>query len=374
MKINDEIKSLFKKVRLSLGGGVVDVQLTDETLCTLLEIAIEDYSSFTLNKLVEWQWANLYGKNVSNMDMAYALSTRTMDIANQYSYWFSKEVGLQQRGPWELKKDFITIELGKQSYIIPAGREINKVMYVNPPLSQAALFANYGGFDIGFGGGYAQLGGGAYGPVGGFFTAPAADVAYLATDLTYKSRLLRGDLTYNITAGPDGTRILHLYSTPGSKLSFGYMGNVGSGLGLVGCQVWYSYYDTTPDNVDECRRMNKGDIVMTPDQVPLKNLEYEFFNEPTQTIIRQLLIAKAKETLGIIRGTYNGKVPFPMAELMMDYQMLLTQGKEEYKDTMGELEKRLERMDPLEILKRQAEIVEATKQVQAGKPMLIYPI
>ena len=38
--------------------------------------------------------------------------------------------------------------------VIPSGRTINKVMYVNPPVSQAALFANYGGIDIGFGGGY----------------------------------------------------------------------------------------------------------------------------------------------------------------------------------------------------------------------------
>ena len=62
-----------------------------------------------------------------------------------------------------IKKDYVEVEKGKQVYIIPAGREINKVLYTTPPTSQAALFANYAGIDVGFGGGYAQIGGGGVG-------------------------------------------------------------------------------------------------------------------------------------------------------------------------------------------------------------------
>lgn len=369
MKISTEIESLFKKVKTACGAPIRQVELTDDMLCDLLEICVEDYAEKVQSWLVETQWATLYGKNVSNIDMSYALSVRTLDFSKAYSYWFSKEVGLQQRGPWELKKDYITIEPGKQNYLIPAGREINRVMYVNPPTSQAALFANYGGFDIGYGGGYAQLGGGAYGPVGGFYTAPAADVAYLATDLTYKNRLLRSDLTYKVTAGPDGTRILHLYSTPGSKLSFGYMGGVGGGLGLVGCQVWYTYYDVEDaESANKCRLEN-SDVLITPDQVPLNKMDYSLLNEPTKVIIRQLLTAKAKETLGLVRGKFNGKVSIPKAELTLDYQMLLNQGKEEWAKTMDSLEKRLERMNPASILKTQAEIVQSNMEILKAKPL-----
>ena len=243
--MNEEIKKLLKKVRVSLGAPVRSVELTDDMLCDLLDISVEDVTEKIQNWLIETQWATLYGKQASPEEITKAMTTRTFDMSKDYSYWFSKQVGLQQQGPWELKKDFITIEKGKQVYIIPAGRVVNKVMYVNPPTTQAALFANYGGIDIGFGGGYAQLGGGAYGPVGGFYTAPAADVAYLSTDITYKNRLLRSDLVYKVTAGPDGTHLLHLISTPGSKLSFGYMGGNAGGIGLVGCEVWYTYYDTS---------------------------------------------------------------------------------------------------------------------------------
>ena len=374
MRVTEEIQRLFKQVRTACGAPIMEVQLEDTMLCDLLEMCIEDYAEKVQNWLIENQWATLHGKNVSNTDMAFALSTRTLDMMKDYSYWFSKQVGLQQNGPWELKKDFITIEQGKQCYLIPAGREINKVMYVTPPATNAALFANYGGLDIGFGGGFAQIGGGAYGPIGGFYTAPAADVAYLATDLTYKNRLLRSDLVYKVTAGPEGTKILHLLSTPGSKLSFGYMGGVGTGIGLVGCEVWYTYYDVnSADEADECRMANP-DVILSPDQVPLNKLDYTYFNEPTKVIIRQLLVAKAKETLGIVRGTYSGKVGIPQAELALDYQMLLTQGQQEWQKTMENLEKRLERMSPANMLETQAKIVQQTLEIQKHIPLGIYTI
>ena len=273
-----------------------------------------------------------------------------------------------------MKKDFITIEKGKQDYVIPAGREINRVMYVNPPTAQAALFANYAGIDIGFGGGYAQLGGGAYGPVGGFFTAPAADVAYLATDLQYKNRLLRGDLVYSITAGPDGTHILHLMSTPGSKLTFNYMGGYGGMIGLIGCEVWYTYYDaTSEEDADACRLANP-DVIISPDQIPLSQLEFGMLNAPTKTIVRQLFIAKAKETLGNVRGTFSGKVMIPQAELTMDYNMFITQGQKEYDKAMESLEKRLERMMPWTHLENQRKMLEQTMELQKGTPLGIIMI
>ena len=345
-KITSEIESLFRKIRNALGAPLVEVELTDEQLCSLLDLSIEDYAERVQNWLIENQWATLYGKNVSNIDMAYALSVRTLDMSKDFSYWFSKEAGLQQRGPWELKKDFFKIEEGKQNYLIPAGREINSVMWCNPSTSQAALYANYGGLDtLGFAGGYGQAGGGSYGPIGGFYIAQSMDIAYMATDLAYKNRLLRGDLTYKVTAGPEGTHIVHLYSTPGSKLTFGNKLTMNGSLSLIGCEVWYTYYDTTGKDADECRRANDS-VILTPDQVPLDKIDYAFLNGPTKTIVRKLLLAKAKQTLALVRGKYSGKVSIMDAEANLDYTMLASQSEKEYDAAIEELNKRLVRMSP----------------------------
>ena len=369
-KITEEIQGLFKRFRSEQGAPLVEVEITDAQLCDLLDMAVEDYAERVQNWTVKNQWATLYGKNLSNIDLAFALSVRTLDISKDISYWFSKEAGFQQRGPWELKKDFIKIEAGKQSYIVPAGREIMRVMWCNPSTSQAALYANYGGLDtLGFAGGYGQAGGGSYGPIGGFYIAQSADIAYMATDLSYKTRLLRGDLTYKVTAGPEGTHIIHLYSTPGSKLTFGSSFTANGSLSLVGCEVWYTYYDTSSaEDADECRRMN-DDIIITPDQIPLSKMDYAFMNEPTKVIVRKLFFAKAKQTLAKTRGKFSGKISIMDAEANLDYMMLYNEGKEEYDSAMKELDKRLEEMSPYEVTKRNAEMVDNQFKIASGKPL-----
>lgn len=375
-KITDEVRGLFKRVRSLLGAGVRSVELTDEQLCDLLQIAIEDYSERTLNEVISNSWAGFYGKNTANStELAHAFMARSLDLSKEYSYWFSKQVGLQNDGPWELKKDFITIEPGKQVYVIPSGRTVNKVMYVNPPMTDTALFANYMGGGVGFIPGLGQVGAGyGYGAgMGGFYTTQAADVAYMASDLNFKSRLFRGDLVYKVTAGPDGTRLLHLLSTPGSKLSFGFSGLMNGSIGLIGCEVWYTYYDTTSDeDADECMRYHANDVILSPDQVPIAQMDYTFLNEPAKVIVRQLLVAKAKQTLGLIRGKFSGKVNIPQAEMTMDYQMLIQQGKEEYDAAMDALMKRLERLRPVNMMKEQAELAESHNKIQQYTPLGIY--
>lgn len=373
MVIDNEKIQLFKTVRSRLGAPIRKIELTDDQLCDLLAMCVQDYAERVQNSIIEWNWMNLYGKDINSTDMAYALSVRTLDMMKDYSYWFSKEVGLQQRGPWELKKDYITIERGKQVYIIPSGREINKVMYTTPPTTQTALFANYAGIDMGFGGGYGQIGNGSTMGGAGIYTMPAYDTALLSADLAYKNRLVRSDLTYKVTAGPNGTKLLHLISTPGSKFNFGYSGLNGELYGLVGCQVWYTFYDVNPGDEDECRKQNP-DVLLTPDQVPLEEMDYTFLNSPTKTIVRQLLVAKSASTLGLIRGTFSGKIQIPDAELLMDYATFIRMGDNEENKAMKALDERLARMNPVEIMKKQAELVQAMLDVKKGVPLGLYVI
>lgn len=382
--LDKEKENLFRKVRKKLGGSTRKVELTDDDLCDLLDVAIGDYVQVVQNFIIESNWAALFGKKtgltMSNNELAFAISMRSLDITKDYASWFSKQVGLQSYGKWELKKDFIEIEKGRQVYHVPAGREINKVMWVTPPTTDAALFANYGGFGVTFGDGVmGQMGlgaatvfggmGSAYGMGAGLWALPAYDVALMATDLSYKNQLLRSDLVYKITAMADGSHLIHLLSTPGSKLTFGAGGvNMYS---LNGCYLWYTYYDTSGGGSEECRKENE-DVILSPDQVPLEEMDYAYFNAPTKQLIRQLLTAHAAETLGLIRGKFSGNINILQSSLVMDYNMLLTMGRELYNSTMTELKERLQRMTPYEVMKKQAEMVQSMKEIQKGTPLGIY--
>ena len=381
MALDKETQELFEDVRVKLGMGIRKVELTDDTMCRLLKYAVGDYAQYVQSFVIENNWATLYGKNLTNTDIAFALSVRTLDMAKDYSYYFSKEVGLQNGGPWELKKDFIKLEKGKQVYVIPAGRTINKVLWITPPTTDQALFANYGGFGVSFGGGVVgQMGLGAatafggisgYGMGAGLWALPAYDVSLMAADLKTKNQLFRSDLVYKVTAGPNGTHLLHLMSTPGSKLTFG-AGGVNM-YPLQNCYCWYTYYDTNNSNEEDCMKQNP-DVLLTPDQVPLSKMDYSLFNEPTKALIRQLLTGHASETLSFIRGKFSGNVSMLNNPLTMDYAQFMTYGQRERDNALNSLKERLERLSPYYTMQKQAELVDNSVKALKGTPLGIYVI
>ena len=382
MVLSEDVKHLFKLVRTTMGSGIRIVQLEDEQLCDLLEIAIGDYAEKVQNWVIETQWLNVQNKNTFQFqnanDLAYAMTVRTMDWSRDYSYWFSREVGLQQRGNYELKKDSFQVERGKQVYVIPASREINRVMYVTPSTTKAALYGNLGTLDTGIGGGFGQYGNMGNGMgITGFYVGSAYDTALMSADLKYKNSLLRGDLAYQVTAGPEGTHLVHLLSVPGSPNMVGGIAadDTWGWNKYANCYVWYTYYDVSggsEDDVEQCMLENKDDIIITPDQVPLDKMRYELMNNPSQQIIRRLLVAEAKILLGIIRGTYSGAVKIPEAEMQMDYNMLLEQGKSEKETVLNELKERLERMTPWNLMEKQSTMNDQLIKVLKNKPLGFY--
>lgn len=382
MELTEDVKSLFRTVRTMLGAPTRIVQLEDEQLCDLLDVAIGDYAEKVQNWVIETQWLNIQNKNTFQFqnanELAYAMTVRTMDWSRDYSYWFSREVGLQQRGNYELKKDFFQVERGKQVYVIPAGREINRVMYVTPSTTKAALYGNLGTLDTGIGGGFGQYGNMGNGMgITGFYVGSAYDTALMSADLKYKNSLLRGDLAYQVTAGPEGTHLVHLLSVPGSPNMVGGIAadDTWGWNKYASCYVWYTYYDVSnanEDGIEQCRLENKDDIIITPDQVPLDKMRYELMNNPSQQIIRRLLVAEAKILLGIIRGTYSGAVKIPEAEMQMDYNMLLEQGKSEKETVLNELKERLERMTPWNLMEKQSTMNDQLIKVLKNKPLGFY--
>ena len=366
-----------------MGAPIRSVQLTDDQLCDLLKVAVGDYAEKVQNWAIEVQWLGAQGKPMdvfqNPMELAYAMTVRMFDWTIKWSSFFSKEQGLQQRSNyWELKKDFFRIEKGKQVYVVPAGREINKVLYITPSTTKAALYGNLGTLDTGIGGGFGQ-----YGNMGngmgltGFYVGSAYDTALMAADLKYKNSLLRGDLAYKVTAGPDGTHLIHLMSVPGSpNMVGGVTADDSWGWNrYANCICWYTYYDTSTSSGDptQCLIDNRDSVIITPDQVPMPEMRYELMNNPTQQLVRRLLTAEAKITLGIVRGTNSGRVAIPNAELQLDYQMLLEQGKAEKEQVLNDLKERLDRMTPWNLMGKQAEMMEnLMKTFQYKTPTKLY--
>jgi hypothetical protein len=87
LQIEDaEKKKIFRHITHRLGAPLRKIELTDEVLCTLLEIAIEDHSSYVNEWLIEAQWSSVYGKDVSTTDLTKSLTTRSLDYEDSFTY------------------------------------------------------------------------------------------------------------------------------------------------------------------------------------------------------------------------------------------------------------------------------------------------
>ena len=377
MELTQEILDLFELARHTFGAPVRQVELDNDILCSALERAMLTYNQYVLNFIVEANWSNFYGKKLmSNSQLAFAFSTRTLDLSRDYSDYFSHLVGLQQHGTkWELKKDYFQIVPGQQTYTIPAGRSINRVLRFTNSTADAALLATYYGGAYGFGGlGMAQFGGAAAGSFAGtpglyglwspYYAAPIADVALSQIDMTEKNKYMGCDLTYSVTALATGEHLVHLYSVPGGI--FDRMGGFGRFVGE--CFCWYTYYDTAPGEEDDCASANP-DVYLSPDQVKLDMKHYWALNDAAKSVVFHLFIANAAETLAFIRGKFSGNISMLNNPLQMDYNMLLDYSRREKEAATTELKERLQRLSPYEVAKRDAELVKNLMEIRKGTPL-----
>jgi hypothetical protein len=364
---------LYRKVRHLLGAPLRSVELDDEQMDTMLEFSIDDYSEQIQNWLIESQWTSLYNLNLDTQSLSKAFITKSLDYETRYSYAYSKIVGLQAGGEWELKKDFIELVDNQQIYEIPANREINEVMWYSPAELNHAMFDPWSfgalgaGGGLGGGGGLAQMGN----TGGSFLLMPAFDMLLRMQEINIQRRIITGDLTYKITALPDGKKALHLMQTPGGKFDFG-------NSALKRGKVWYFYYDVGPEDRNKCLKDNP-DIIKLPSDVPFDKMTWTDLNHPAQVWVRRWFVASCKETLSKVRGKYSGNLKTPDSELTMDYQSLATEGKDEKTKLIEELigaEGKLTRLKPEKVMEREALIAEnLNKQMKfRAMPRQIYVI
>ena len=365
-----ERSRIYTRLKHQLGAPLRSVELENEMLDSLMELSIEDYEQYVLDWLIESQWTNLVNLNMSEKSVANALITRTLNFEDQFTYAYSKIVGLQTVGPWVLKQDYFVLSANTQSYEIPAGREVNELLWFsNQPFQNLALWgtSDYGFGGFGLGGnqaGYAQMGN-----AGSYFMLSGFDYLLRAQEANILNRILGGELTYKITGLPDGKRLITLYNAPGSNFSWSNYSQ------YTGKAVWYFYYEVDGDSRAQCLKDNP-DIIKLPSDVPIEKLSWESLNVPGQQWVRRWFTAYAKETLARVRGKYSGNLKTPDSEIIMDYQVLQTEAKDEKSKLEEELKLRLERLRPENQMKKEAEIAEnLNKQMKyRAMPRQIYVI
>ncbi len=362
-----EKDKLYLKVKHECGYPQRPFQITDEMMDSYLEMVIEDYSSLVNEWLIEQQWVNMQGKEVDSLQFFNAFTTKTNDFMQSFTYAYSKQVGLGANAPasrgWELKRDYIVISAYTQHYLIPAGREINEVLWeTSSPMDVAGVdpFA---------------MGNWAAGPYGwGYLGRPAQYVQptysllLAAQDRRTKERVLQSTLSYRITGLETGEKILHLYPVPGGE----YEIRSHDGKSKSGKLLWYFYYDTTGgEDRDACLAENK-DTIKLPSDVPIDVMSWVDLNTVARQQVRDLFIAKVKMALGSIRGYFSGELSVSDAKtLTMDYRHLLDEGNELKKDTITNIRRSLDKLSLVNLTEERAKIAENVNRERSFQPFRV---
>jgi hypothetical protein len=356
-------KKLYLQVKHEMGYPKRPFELDEEQMNSFYEMSIEDYSSIVNQWLIEQQWVSLQGLQVDSANFVDAYTNKNNDFMRSFTFSYSKQVGLGMNAPsgdtWHLKKDFIVISGDTQVYSIPAGREINEILWTTPPQIDSGLVdplavSNWaaGQFGWSYMGRPANL------------MQPTYSLLLSAQDRSTKKRILQSELTYRVTGGPFGTKLLYLYPIPGSRPEI----TNGWGKHFEGTKVWYFYYDVNNKGRKKCLEQN-NDIIKLPSDAPIDTLKWAKLNSVARTNIRDLLIARCKVVMGGMRGFYSGDVGGTTKQLTLDYRHLLDEGtalKEEVRKTIMES---LNKLSLVQLTRDRAEIAANVNKERGFQPV-----
>jgi hypothetical protein len=336
-------------------------------LDSFLEMVIEDYSSYVNNWLIEQQWVALQGLSVNSSDFLEAYTSKSTDFMQSFTYAYSKQVGLGMNAPagntWVLKRDFVTISADTQVYVIPPHREINEVLWSTPPQIDSGLvdpFALQNWSASNFG--WSYLGRPAQ------YVQPTYSLLLSAQDRATKKRILQSELTYRVTGGPNGSKLLYLYPIPGDRNEI----TNGFSKHFEGTKVWYFYYDTNEVGRDKCLEDN-NDIVKLPSDAPIEVIKWEKLNSVARTQIRDLFIAKCKIAAGGVMGFYSGELGSAQKDLTMDYRHLLEEGQLLKDKTLELIMQSLNKLSLVQLTRDRAEIAANVNKERGYQPPM-FPI
>jgi len=357
-----EKNKLYLKVKHALGYPLRPFEITDEMMDSYLEMVIEDYSSLLNSWLIQQQWYLIYGVDGGTADFLSAFTNKANTYMESFTYAYSRQVGLGTNAPaaagWELKRDYIITSAHTQHYIIPAGREVNEVLWETPPEIDGGLVDPFA-----LNAWSAGMMGMSYLGRPALYVQPTFSTLLSAQDRRMKQRVLQSILTYRITGLATGEKMLHLYPMPDDRYE------IASSWGkhYSGRKVWYWYYDTNPDNRDKCLEENI-DIIRLPSDAPMSVLQWSKINDMAQQQIRNLLIAQVKIVIGGIRGFYSGELGVTEKQLTMDYRHLLDEGQKLKEDTEKLIMDQLLLLSQDTMTKMRADIAENVNKERGYQP------
>jgi hypothetical protein len=387
---DQQISRIYRRIRRKLGEPVMGVELEDEQLEECLCEAIEEYSSYIHQWALENRLSQMLGLP-SDIDFTLKFVSQNFGFERTFSTAYAEQVnglgGVNSNR--ELKLDSISLSAGTQDYIIPAGRELNEVLWFTPNFINLFGLDPFANSNIAFSEFGASFAGHTL-----YHVMPVYDTILTAQAAELRNKVRGSEYSYRVRGGANGTKVISLYPIPrnirtGSGTGGG--GGIGGGQGTPGTMFYYYYdkvgvggndlysgYTQNPgftgstNPVDGLPDQGNG-LVSGPSDAILYNLRYNELNDPAKTWVKKYAQANAMYMLGIaVRGKFSGELPIPDASLTMNSSELVSNGKEDMKTLKDELRDLLDRLNYKALLENNALMQEYVNKTLSYGPLPIY--
>lgn len=372
-------QALFRRIRRKIGAPVLTVELVDEQIEECICQAIEKYSSNINNWALENRMAEMLGLP-NNEDVTLKYVANSLYMEKSMSKHPSELIGGGVNTTRELKTDGIALTAGTQNYSIPAGREVEEIMWYTPSfinLYGLSPFSNNGIDFYEFGASFA--GNSLYSVV------PVFDTILTAQAMELRNKVRGSEFSYTIHAGSGGTRNLRLYPIPTKNQGSDSSTYNQLGAGTPGT-MFYRYYDrigtdgnpqlsgltANPQGLGDTGKTGNG-LVSGPADAPLYNIAFDDLNDVGKNWVKEYAEALSKELLGIgIRGKFSGELPIPDATVTMNSADLITNGRADQDRLLDQLKTTLENLSLKKILEDRAAMQEAVNKSLQSVPLGLY--
>lgn len=316
-----EADSMVTFVKRKLGDDVLSVELTKKEIWACFEEACCEYSKLIHEMKITSELTNLLGVSTSSVDLTNKYTRFTLDhlVRQADAYASNAFVG----GSYNPKLGYIDLASGRQDYDIytelkdvtsgsilfnglttKSKMKIVEIFHFEPLAAQTFLLnasnvTNFLATNFNYE---------SYVNSTVFYVLPVFEDVLRRGMLETAFRVRRSNYSYEVM----GTK-LRIYPIPTTDLQTGKL---------------YIKIAESQDPLNPAYQDSTIYGVSGPNNVPYGNLQFATINQPGRQWIRQYTLALCKELLGLIRSKFQS-IPIPNADLQLNGEALVSQGRED---------------------------------------------
>ena len=340
-------------VKRRMGDDCLSVELTKKQIWACFEEACTTYAELVHEMRIQSELINVLGLPTGS-DMTNVYPRQSLEFLIRQAEPYAAEAGVG--GPYNAQLGYIDLIPGQQDYdlyndvkepvsgtnmwlSIPSGSRgrmrVLDVFHFEPLAAQqfllnASNITNFLATNFNYE---------SYVNSSVFYVLPVFEDVLRRGMLEEAFRVRRSQFSHEILG-----RNLRIYPIPATDIQLG--------------KLWLRVYPSPNNPLDPTIVGVSGSIDNTlngisgPNQVPFNNLPFNTITQPGRNWIRQLTLALCRETLGLVRSKFKS-VPIPNAELTLNGDELVTQGREDQQKLKDQLREWLSKLTNQALLEAQ---------------------